>query len=447
MLTDRIQEKLNELSTLPGVKAVGLGKKIIGGNQTDTIGITFGVKAKETNPENMLPTSIDIDGITYVTDVIEIGEIAFAACPATPSSSTTIEKYVISGMSYVSFFWFDSRGRSVDFSLLSYNGTFGFVAYHTERKMLVGVTAAHLLLDASQSSTTNKQALVNLYIADTSAAGLATFNFPYIDNVGFSNGRNGNGVNIVSQLFSYEPLKVKPESDPDRFNQVDASLSYFFSLLSDTRILPNITGTSLKFISTYNPSWRSYHVKGIPEIVDPMPFATTAELNALVSSPPSFVSSTGAGSGVKHGAECGLKIDSIGVTTSLTTATIPGVVYFDNLISFSRITPGLPTVVAADSGAALVAKISGVWKIIGLVIGGNDTVGYACRIDKIAERLGIEAWDGSVKSLGNIMDARGGISYPYIVAPEINDSKKIVKNGRTYYQNGLTKLQAIGYYE
>jgi len=101
-----------------------------------------------------------------------------------------------------------------------------------------------------------------------------------------------------------------------------------------------------------------------------MPFATTAELNALVSSPPSQVSSSGCGSGVKHGVTCGLKIDAVGATTSFTFNEMPGPIYFDNLIAFSRIDPADTAVLPGDSGASLIAKIGGVWKIIGLVIGG-----------------------------------------------------------------------------
>jgi|688.fasta_scaffold43357_6 hypothetical protein len=450
MLTDRIQEKLRELSTLPGVKSIGLGKKIIGGTQTDTVGITFGVTIKEANPENMLPTSVDIDGVTYVTDVVEIGEVSFAACPATPTG-TTQEKYVVSGMSYINRFFYNSSSFDSGEQGI-YIGTFGFVAYHPDKNILVGVTAAHLLYDPSEPSTVNKQAVGNKFYVDISANGYINFNYPVVAESYFINGQI-TSINIqgsyIGAVLSYVPLKVKPENDPNRFNQVDACLSYFVTSQTYTCVIPDFVGSApaLELDPFYDPSWRSYQVKGIPEITSPMPFATTAELNALVSSPPSQVSSTGVGTGTKHGFECGLKIDAVGVTTSLTSDTIPGEVYFDNLISFSRITPGLPTVLAGDSGAALIAKIGGIWKIIGLVIGGNETVGYASRIDKLAEQLGIEAWDGSVKPLGSIVTSYFGYTVPSIVTPGINDAQQIVIDGRIYYQAGVTTLSAIGYYE
>lgn len=445
MLTDKIQEKLRELSTLPGVKSVGLGKKIIGGTQTDTIGIRFGVKVKETNPDNMLPTSVDIDGVTYLTDVVEIGEVSFAACPAIPTNPTPYEKYVVSGMSFINVFCINSA-NAYEGIRYSYNGTFGFVAYHTQRKILVGVTAAHLLYDASIASADNRKASVNAFFAENTASGFAKFNYPYVQQNYFVNGA-GQGSNYVAGLLSYVPLKVKPETDPNRFNQVDACLTFFIGSNTLTAVIPYIDESFLELDPFYDPSSKSYHVKGIPEITDPMPFATTAELNALVSSPPSQVSSSGSTSGPKHGLECGLKIDAIGETTDFTSSTMTGPVYFDQLISFSRITPGLPTVLGGDSGAALIAKIGGVWKIIGLVIGGNETVGYACRIDKLAEKLGIEAWDGSVKPTGIDRSNFLGTFGAMVVAPGKNDAQEIIIDGRIYNQVGTTTLSALGYYE
>lgn len=446
MLTDKIQEKLRELSTLPGVKSVGLGKKIIGETQTDIIGIRFGVKVKEANPENMLPTSVDIDGVTYVTDVVEIGEIEFAACPATPIDPNPYEKYVVSGMSFINLFY----KTAVDFSQglrYTYNGTFGFVAYHTQRKVLVGVTAAHLLYDASEASTDNRKASSNTIIPDATALGYVQFNYRRTQSAAFVNGAGGQ-LNFVAALLSYEPLKVKPETDPNRFNQVDACLTYFIGSHTLTAVIPNYVGatTSLELDPFYDPSWRSYHVKGIPEITSPMPFATGPELNALITNPPSQVSSSGSASGPKHGLECGLKIDAIGETINLTSSTMTGPVYFDEIISFSRITPGLPVVLPGDSGAALIAKIGGIWKIIGLVIGGNQTVGYACRIDRIASALGIEAWDGSVKPVG--IDRSNFATYYGVTAssPGKNDAKEITIDGKIYNQIGTATLPAYGYY-
>lgn len=447
MLTDKIQEKLRELSTLPGVKSVGLGKKVIGDTQTDTIGIRFGVKVKEANPENMLPTSVDIDGITYVTDVVEIGEIEFAACPATPIDPNPYEKYVVSGMSFINIYYINRANYSQG-TAYTYNGTFGFVAYHTQKKVLVGVTAAHLLYDASIASADNRKTSVNAFFTQNTAVGYIQFNYPYVQQNLFLNGA-GQGFNYIAGLLSYVPLKVKPETDPNRFNQVDACLTYFIGANTLTAVIPNYVGatTSLELDPFYDPSWRSYHVKGIPEITSPMPFATGPELNALITNPPSQVSSSGSASGPKHGLECGLKIDAIGETINLTSSTMTGPVYFDEIISFSRITPGLPVVLPGDSGAALIAKIGGIWKIIGLVIGGNATVGYACRIDKIAEQLGIEAWDGSVKPVGinrsNFESNFGAMA----VAPGISDAQEIIIDGRIYNQIGTTTLSALGYYE
>lgn len=450
MLTDRIQEKLNELSTLPGVVAIGLGKKIIGGVQTDIIGITFGVKIKEANPENMLPTSIDIDGVMYITDVVEIGEVSFSSCPVGPIV-TEPEPYIHSGMLIHTV----HRDNTSQTDLTLTSGTLGIVAYHPGRNVLVGITAAHLLSDPSRPSTPNREAYTNHNTGSMASGGSPNFNYGY----GYTNSTDFFNFNDrTMKLGYYSPLKVEPITNPNRFNQVDACLLYFDTSKSVSPIIPDTAGTSFEISPYYNPSWKSYNVKGIPEITSPMPFATTAELNALITNPPSQVSSTGFGTGVKHGAECGLKIDAIGVTTSFTTnllptTGLPGTVYFDNLISFSRALPSTPSVVGyGDSGASLIAKINNVWKIIGLVIGGTspsgvNQTGYACRIDKVAEELEIEAWDGSIKPLGTSYSSRGTPVPVYVIAPGINDSKKLNFGNRTYYQIGTTTISSIIYYE
>jgi hypothetical protein len=336
------------------------------------------------------------------------------------------------------------------------NGTLGIVAYHPGRKVLVGITSAHLLSDPSRSSSPNREAYTNHNYGSMAPGGSPNFNYGY----GYTSTADFFNFNDRTMFLGYySPLKVEPVTNPDRFNQVDACLLYFNTSISVSPIIPDTDGTPFEISPYYAPSWKSYDVKGIPEITSPMPFATTAELDALITNPPSQVSSSGFGTGVKHGAECGLKIDAIGVTTSFTTnllpnTKLPGTVYFDNLISFSRTVPS-PTLSAAgygDSGASLIAKINNVWKIIGLVIGGTspsgiNQTGYACRIDKIAEALEIEAWDGSIKALGTSWSSRAMPVPVYAITPGINNAEKLNFGDRTYYQIGTTTLSSIIHYE
>ena len=448
MLTDRIQEKLIELSALPGVITVGLSKKIIGGTQTDTIGITFGVTVKETNPENILPTSVDIDGVTYVTDVIEVKNIEPVACTVPTAYSNVIEKYLHSGVSMIGMY-IDSFADGIFYPI---QGTLGFIAYHPENNILVGVTAGHLFRDISESSTSGKGASWVGYARAPMQSGSFDFNYPFLTYYPFYNGyeyKNGDFFrNYVGSSLYYKVLKVRNVTDPNRFNQIDAGLIGIDTSgnYGGTVVMTDRNNVPFELFPGYNSSWRSYQVKGIPEITSPMPFATTAELNALVSSPPSFVSSSGCGSGAKNGTECGLKIDGIGVTTSTTFSTMPGPIYFDNLISFSRITSGLPATLPGDSGAALLAKIGGIWKIIGMVIAGNETIGYACRIDLLVSQLGIQAWDGSVKPLVNSKNSSDQQTMSYLISPGINTEESIILNNNKYYQGGTITFKSIGYY-
>ena len=112
-----------------------------------------------------------------------------------------------------------------------------------------------------------------------------------------------------------------------------------------------------------------------------------------------------------------------------------------------------------DSGSTLIAKISGVFKIIGLVFAGNgtpyrsdinfpvtstgepynvcSTIGHACRIDQVATQLGIKAWTGSVAP---IVD-NNTITFKTVSGS--NSTKILNCSGSNYYQVGLTKNHNI----
>jgi len=142
------------------------------------------------------------------------------------------------------------------------------------------------------------------------------------------------------------------------------------------------------------------------------------------------VYSSGRTSGPKGPGVCELKITGINVYTD------PGFP-FENSISYDRINPDCVNPVrGGDSGSALVANFSGVWKIIGLVYAGScdqstNTCfeGYACRIDDVANELSITAWDGSLKPFVSTVE--------YITVPGGSLNDIITCNGKEYWQMGL----------
>jgi hypothetical protein len=76
-----------------------------------------------------------------------------------------------------------------------------------------------------------------------------------------------------------------------------------------------------------------------------------------------------------------------------------------------------------------------------MVIGGNETIGYACRIDNIASQLGIEAWDGTIKPFMNLISSNSGIvDSPFLIAPGVNNVEELNIDNRKYRQVGTITL-------
>jgi hypothetical protein len=165
-----------------------------------------------------------------------------------------------------------------------------------------------------------------------------------------------------------------------------------------------------------------------------MPFATTAELDNLLTTNPTIYC-TGRTSGpIGWGTgECKINITGIGATVS--------VGYSEGTFSFAdqmiMQTPlNAAPMAGGDSGSCVMADIGGVRKIIGLMFAGNSGAGSISvfnRIDRVASEAGISEFTSPINTLvptaklySASLDTYGG-------------SKTIVLNGKLYYQAGLTK--------
>jgi hypothetical protein len=175
-----------------------------------------------------------------------------------------------------------------------------------------------------------------------------------------------------------------------------------------------------------------------------MPFATTAEIDSLLETPRTILSS-GRTSGVKSG-DCGLKIKLLGTSQPVGVGSYPlqgqgRVVSFNDLIVFTRLSEGCNfPIYGGDSGSVLIADFDGIFKIIGLNFAGSSQIpgsttdigqyGYACRIDNVAFELGIEAWDGTPKNTVSTIEK--------VITPGGSPNKTIIVDGKTYWQVGLS---------
>lgn len=434
MLTDSIKQKVKEImKTYPSLTGASFGKKITNNKYTGEIGFIFYTKKKlplnELNPSEIFPSTIIVDGVSYVTDVISMHRAEFVCDPSILGQCygfrPNINSCNISSNNQQNLVRPIQGGVQVnEANQGSGVGTMGFIAVDNTTNCLVGVTNNHVVIPnyitTSQRSTTN---------GFTNEAGV-TVGQPYSSS-------------SVGRIVRSIPTFMYPGE-----NHVDGAL---FALCANT------VDTSV--------SWKQY---GIPVINSPMPFATTAEIDNLLSSNPP-VAASGRSTGPKYGT-CGLVISSLsavvqfGIPNSWLGNVIfqsndnlnkDTIVYYD-CIEFTRPDPTCANPVAkGDSGSALCAEIGGVWKIIGLVFGASFhenypdecttltmpccdyfsnqpsfTKGFACRIDRVAEELSISAWDGTAKPFATTLQTitfPGGISNPTVVC-----------NGKEYWQIGNT---------
>ena len=408
-MTPDIDKKVKELfEQTPEEIGVGYGLVIKGGQYTGEKGFIFYVPKKipreNLHPDEVLPSQISLAGTLHQTDVIEVGQITLLNCSpnvanncygwqsVSPPNRGTIRP-IQGGISLSS----DHRGV----------GTLGFLALDTETGSLVGVTNNHVVIGASFYTGNRLQPTIPLPLVPTDNE---------VNDNAYNTGEWGGGYLQlkIGEVVRYVPLFATVVAGVPQviYNKVDGAL---------ISVLPSV--------ASENESWRQY---GLVGQTGPMPFATTAEINALLGQ---IAASSGRTSGVKEGPDCGLLIQS--VNSVITVSPYPlrpsgGAARFQNCIAFTRINPVCDFPVApGDSGSALCAIINGTYKIVGLVfaLGDNGFTGIACRIDNVAAELGIEAWMGQTP---NYVSAKNILSIP-----GVSNQKIQICQGEEYWQVGL----------
>jgi hypothetical protein len=415
MLTQEIKNKLNELyQNTPNYVGVAYGHKTINGVETSDKSIVFTVPKKKPLNEipfdERLPEFVEISGTIYRTDVLEIEEVVpmidYPICDnpliapncytwsplgsVNPPNRNTLRP-LVGGISLTAQ------------RLLGSVGTLGLIVVDSLSQKLVGLTNNHVVIqDASYTSVRNLSGpIVNEY-----------------KSIAYQNGEISTPVvgNQIGEVIRYVPLKSQPE-----LNTVDGAL---VSLCANT-----VSNTT------------SFTQLGI-NYSQPMPFATTAEIDSLLVTQRTILSS-GRTSGVKSG-DCGLKIKLLGATADVGSYPLQGVgrvVSYNDLIVFTRLSESCNfPIYGGDSGSVLIADFDGVYKIIGLNFAGSSQVpgsttqigqfGYACRIDNVAFELGIEAWDGTPKNTVSTIEK--------VITPGGSPNKTIIVDGKTYWQVGLS---------
>lgn len=403
MLTDNIQSKVKELyeQTSDSIKGVSYGYKISSRQYTNTKSIIFLVDKKkpasELSPDEIIPPTITIDGITYKTDVHEVGNIKAISCdsncylwqdvaPPTQSMIRPLVGGISIGSKNTAIV---QNGQYIEWFI----GTLGFIAVDNDTNGLVGITNNHVVIQDA------------FYSTDRNIRGISENE---INNPVYQDGELGPNIsNKIGQVMRYNPITMT------NYNQVDCAI---FSL--DPSVISMTSSCGIYGLTT-----------------SALPFASTQDIDNLLNDNP-VLYSTGRTSGVKIGT-CALLIQSIGYTGDVTGYNLQGAeqtIAYNNLISFTRLDPTCTYPIApGDSGSVLIADYgNGIWKIIGLCFAGGDTIGLACRIDMVAQQMNISAWDGSNKVTVDTS------SQSYFTITGATSSKSIFTNSKNYYQVGLT---------
>lgn len=398
----------------PNINSVSYGYKFVGGKQIDELCIMYGVEKKkplsELTPEEILPSKITIGDSVLKTDVFEVSMAEQLACNANcgqiagPNSAVNraFTRPLKGGLSITST------------NNVSTVGTMGFIGVHTETQTLVGVTNNHVTIQDA------------FYTSERNLFGTIKNEYSPVDYI-YQNGESGviptNPAYTIGQSLRYVPIYAEGNG----VNYVDGAI---FSLDA-----PDVDITT------------SYQQAGVTDYTLPLPFATTSEIDNLLSTNPMLYSS-GRTTGPKGGSSCPMRIFALFTSQVLTYKLqgVPTYCRFNDQITFVKPVddPNLTTICSnpiysGDSGSALIADFGGVRKIIGLVyaagsIGGIIYYGYANRIDRVASELGIEAWDGTAKGY---VDPS---SITYKTTYNGSSNKTITCEDKTYWQVGLTTL-------
>ena len=479
MITEEINKILKEWNdNTPSDVGVGYSFKQTGGVYNGEICISFIVKEKkplsELSEHEVLPFEIKINNdLTIKTDVIQVGEISVLQCSRTTPITAVpplCEPFILTPPTNRSAFATLKGGISIS-SVNQGNakGTLGMIVQDVNTNALVGLTNNHVVVgNAISAQYQNLNAVLGS-------------NFPITNEIIPSNfscqpGESGYLSNLkFGQVIRYVPLipyatgasnipvgswYLSPVLTPIK-NRVDAALV-------------SIDCTKIDFN-------QSFKISGFELLMpNPLPFATTAEIDNLMVTNPQLYSS-GRSTGPKGLGTPGCELRLFGINIAPTPVggykwhNSGGVQYstwgeYENrLIGFYKPSGNaaqphcLWPCAAGDSGSMLIAnfgtQVSPNFKVIGLVFAGNSNptypyatgaqnvfnwnfgpysqwLGFACRIDDVANQLGIKAWTGGTAPLVNPN------SISMITLPGLNPITATTCLNEYYYQVGTTMVQS-----
>lgn len=476
-------------TTPDNVCGTAVGYKHVNNAPTPVKSVVFYVAKKlplaEIPESERIPATITVAGVEYPTDVVERSSesITLWSSCYNPLQQDDPEISRLQGQANEGIntgALLPMRGGQ-EIGMLPYSdsvGTLGFFAVDETDGKIVGVTNTHVVMspvwfakDVARPPSLDVLQTKNTIEPDFCPSdgkkypASATIRDNYDWHVAALH------VKRYSPLRSYDQTLNEVENGnwmlDKKFNYVDAAL-----LIMN----PGTFGdTNTKFVGPQSYAIRRpLDVESEDTGAPPSyPFATTAEMDALLNSFASNpaleiqVYSTGRTSGPKG--YCSTKriiISAVHVTQEIGNSTPGrGAVEYDNVVNGKGIACFKDVFIVSraddadddaipgdrgDSGSAVLADISGTRKIIGILFAGQPTstggVSVICRIDKVAQLLNIRAWDPATDFLTeSSLNAALTVPNPVVItrpyATETNDfgsDLSVIENSNTYWHAGAT---------
>lgn len=412
---------------------IAIGCKSKNGVYTDEKVIRFGVEQKlpldQIPTEKLIPKTLTINGVEYKTDVyVAPTEVYTAAAIRKIDDAEAQDLIHVMAVSYCNPIG-DNSVPPVVSAPVSYNrattrplrggvsmaappptgyvnaGTLGLMVVDSMDSKLVGLTNNHVCGNPGGSINKSK-----FFANDESSASFGYYNT----------------INIYQQS-SWDSGVVNKSSDNIGFAKRQFPLSTNLINYIDAGIV-NLTASIVD-----SGSWNAVG----SSFVSSPPFATTAEIDSITSSNLVFKSGRTTGPiGPDNYSGCVIQITntSTALYVSGYTPSGPALLFGDCLKLEST---GTVVGIGGDSGSVVYAKIGGVWKVVGLFFagGGDGSVGYACRIDRVSNLLKIGAYDG-----GSYSANPGTRTYVTASLAEFGGKASASFNGEIYWQVGKYEI-------
>lgn len=344
-LNEKIKELFNET---PDDVGVVFGPKVKNNQLTEELCFVFTVPHKkpleDLTDDELLPEKIFYEGKEYKTDVVQRNKIV--PFYMHPQCSGDTRNFCYTGWypntinsNYVQTHRPVSGGTCIT-SDNSYPaiGTFGGIVVDNKTNTLVGLTNNHVVV---------KNAFYTIYRDPN-----GIYENEVNDNV-YQTGFNDPSLKI-GKVLRYVPIHIYNPPASTISNQIDGAI---FSLNSSV-----VSESS------------SFKQRGMNIFTQPLPFATTAEIDDILTKPGTILYSSGARTGVKDSPPCDIRLYGVAEETvsGYFNQNVELNARFNNIISFVRTNIFCPYPIApGDSGSLLLGNINGTIKIVGLNFAGT----------------------------------------------------------------------------